>query len=376
MKIAHVIDSGGIFGAEVVLMKLIEMQMKESHKPVLISLGRKGDGPKEIEGKIRSKGVECVPLRICRGFIPANSIELAHTAEELGADVIHSHGYKGDILLGMLPRCLRKIPVVTTLHGWTYRQAFTRLWFYRLLDIIAIRNLESIVSVSSTLAKQPLLRLCGVHPVVITNGIPVLDFKETSLPQEYLDIIANYNNKLKIISIGRLSEEKGIDILIQSIAHIVAHSIDVKLVLIGEGGQKEKLIRLTKELNISDQVEFWGYQNEAYRFLPYFDVFALPSYTEGFPITLLEAMQSGIRIVASRVGDVPFILDNGRLGSLVNPGDHVSLSLAIMGVENDCKNVLSRGHKAKEIALEEYSIQRMNAQYLNEYKKAIHHFRE
>jgi glycosyltransferase involved in cell wall biosynthesis len=371
IKIAHLIDSGGMYGAEAVVINLMDVQRTMGHESLLISLGEIGNGPKEIERETADRGIQCIPLRLSKGFMPKECMQIMNTALEVGAEVIHSHGYKGDILLSLLPRRLRKLPVVSTLHGLTAKRVFTRVWFYRALDALVIRNLEGVVAVSSTSAHHPILRLCGIRPTVINNGIPRLNFRKTNYPAGFQDVLERCTNKIRMLSVGRLSEEKGHGVLIRAVKELISRSLDVGLVIIGEGSERDRLRKLAKKLDVQEHVFLVGYLPEAYLLIPHFDVFVLSSYTEGFPITLLEAMQANTPIVATEVGDVPCILDGGCNGYLVAPGDSEALATAVERLTENRQEAASKAKRAREKALNQYGIERMGTLYIEQYEQAI-----
>jgi glycosyltransferase involved in cell wall biosynthesis len=169
-----------------------------------------------------------------------------------------------------------------------------------------------------------------------------------------------------------LSPEKGVDVLIKAVVSMVNRGYDVTLVIIGEGNERPRLTQLISNLNLSDRVFLIGYYDKAFCFLPYFDVFVLPSYTEGFPITLLEAMQAGTPIVATRVGEVPAVLDGGRFGRLVPPGDPEALAKGIEEVYSNRQEAKQRSVGAQERVLMEYGVEKMVQRYVDLYHTVIH----
>ena len=145
----------------------------------------------------------------------------------------------------------------------------------------------------------------------------------------------------------------------------------MKAVVIGEGPQRHSLEAMVKDAGLSGKILFAGYRDYAYNYLPHFSVFVLPSLTEGLPITILEAMQAKIPIVASRVGGIPAVLENGKTGILVEPGNPNALADAIIRVWSDPQGLLEMGKRARETALTKYSSRRMAEDYLCVYNMII-----
>lgn len=118
-----------------------------------------------------------------------------------------------------------------------------------------------------------------------------------------------------------------------------------------------------------------GYREKAFQYLPLFDVFVLPSITEGLPITILEAMQAGIPIVASPVGGVSQVLGNGQYGTLVEPGNPGALAGAISYLRQNPDTAREMAQRAKEFALVRYSSRRMAEDYHEVYERVLRNFR-
>jgi len=371
MRILHVIDSGGFYGAEVVTLNLMEAQEKLGIHPTLLSIGDTGVGPKEIEIEAKKRGLETQILRFRNGLNLKGSMMILNYARKLRSEIIHSHGYKSNILLGIIPRRFRRMPVIATLHGWTSRRFFTKIWVYEWIDALAMKNLDRVVAVSSAVEKNIRMKSVGIHPVVINNGLPRLGFENDSFYRECPEISEKCKGKFKIISIGRLSPEKGFNILIQAMARLVSQGVDASLVLVGDGSERDSLSDLAKKENLSDRVHFIGYRDKAFNLIPYFDVFVLSSYSEGLPITLLEAMQAGVPVVTTSVGEIPEVLGAGQFGTLVATGDPGVLAKALEDVYTNRGGAKLRAIAARDRVLTKYSVEKMASKYFAEYQNLV-----
>ena len=371
MRIIHVIDSIGLYGAEVVLLNLMEYQKRADCYPVLISLGNSLEREKPIEAGARECGIEVIPLRFKSTHVIDGALELTRMINDCHADVVHSHGYKGNMLLGLFARRKLKVPVLTTLHGWTSTKLVSKLSIYKLLDVLAIKRLDDVVSVSSAICCDRLLQLFRLHPHIISNGIPALDFQTSDVKEMCQKMFIPFTGAFNIISIGRLSPEKGFDVLIRAVQKLIAGSTNSNLVIVGEGEEKASLLHIARDINIADKVFLIGQQDRAYKFIPYFDVFVISSYTEGLPISLLEAMQAGVPIVATCVGEIPRVLENGKLGHLVSPGDTEALARAITKVYEDRGRAIRTATLAQRKALHDYTLENMSESYFEVYNRII-----
>lgn len=360
----HVIDSAGIYGAEKMVLNLMKEQQGLGAEPVLLSIE---DSPKEsLAEESERRGLKTVRFPSARGFRISSALAIVERARELGADIIHSHGYKGDILLGALPRSVRKKPVVSTVHGWIQIKRFSKIWVYKLIDGLCLRRLDAVVSVNGL----P-LDVGGTDQYDVRNGIPELVFATGRVLDEDKEI-KNFIGKGFIVgALSRLSEEKGLFYLIEAIGILSARGIDAKLAVIGEGPERQRLEELASRRGISERVLLAGYRTDAHNYIKSFDVFVIPSLSEGLPITLLEAMQAEVPIVATRVGGIPGVLENGRLGALAAPGSPEGLADAIARVMKAQNEAKEKARAARKTALEKYSSSRMAKDYIEIYERVL-----
>lgn len=373
MKILHVIDSSGLYGAEIMLLNLMVEQKLMGLTPILLSLGNITEGKKRIEQECEEKGLLVKKLRIGKKSGLIRSIKkLALLTEVLGIDLFHSHGYKGNILLGVLPKRLRKLPVVSTLHGWTATKRLSKIWFYEKLEQYFLPKLDALVLVTKgRYGERNTIKYNDKRSnkiFVIENGIPVLSFEDDS---NFLNKLLPGNKGFVIGSIGRLSPEKGYEYLINALALLQAKSDDYKLVIIGEGKQRIHLEKMIQEKGLTEKVFLVGYHEDGYKLIKHFNVFVLSSLTEGLPITLLETMQAGVPIVATRVGGIPEVIKDKQNGLLVEAKNTDSLANAVSLIRKDTSTAKYLSENAKHLALTKYSSQRMAEEYREVYQKVL-----
>jgi len=346
-------------------------QRRQDYYPTLISVGDIDVVEKDIEVESRKNNLYVKTLRFKNGFNINGAQQIISALRAIKADIIHSHGYKGNILLGLYPRHLRKIPMISTLHGWTSTHIFSKMRLYEYIDVLSLSRIDSVIVVSNEMLHRSSLRIFGVHAKVIHNGISRLDFDSNYLKRIRPDIALACDGKLKILGLGRLSPGKGFDLLIQAVANLTSRGIACCLVIVGEGDERHRLAQLADQEGVADRVHMVGYVHDAFKMMPYFDVFALPSYTEGLPITILEAMQAGVPIVATTVGEVPEVLAHGGCGYLVPPGNSTALSEVIEKIHRNREDAHTKTVSACERVHSEYSVERMTDKYMHEYERLL-----
>lgn len=192
-------------------------------------------------------------------------------------------------------------------------------------------------------------RIFKKHQTFVTGNEIYNDYKKynvkkiisTTLSKEEIisdeDLHIRNNKTLKIIFVGRLSKEKGIEILLKASAKI-KNQYSIKIVIVGDGPEKEHLMQLVKDLNLEGIVDFKGLISNRLQLQGLFDesdIFVLPSLTEGTPKVILEAMSRGLPVVASNVGGIPSVITHEKNGLLYDVGDTNQLSEIIVNLHLD-----------------------------------------
>jgi glycosyltransferase involved in cell wall biosynthesis len=241
--------------------------------------------------------------------------------------VWHGHDYKTNAL-GLLLKPFWPMRLVTTVHGWVHHTARTPL-YYR-IDKFCLPRYERVICVSDDLLEACLK--AGVpakNCVLLENGIDATEYARKQSVSAAKAALGLPANSFVIGGVGRLSAEKGFDVLIRSVHALVARGIDARVLIVGEGGERAPLERLTAELGMADRVRLAGWQADVRAYFEAMDVFALSSHREGLPNVLLEAMALEVPVVSTRVNGVPRLIQDGRNGFLVDAGDRDGLSAAL-----------------------------------------------
>jgi len=274
-----------------------------------------------------------------------------------GFDLLHTHGYFADIV-GIPVARLNGIPTLSTCHG--YIPITWKVQLYNALDRIALKFGTQVLAVSEAI-KQDLVD-SGLSPGrvrVVANAVgSATDRDMTHANREAgrkshgigsTDFVLGY--------VGRLSAEKGLSYLLTACAELVTSGVPLRVLIIGEGPQRNELEQLSRQLGLGDRVVFAGFQEDVVQWLPCMDVFVLPSLTEGTPMALLEAMAYGVPGVASAVGGVPQMIKHGETGILVSPGRAKEISNAIQVLFRDPAERQKLAQNAITLARTRYSVE-------------------
>lgn len=286
-------------------------------------------------------------------------------------DLIHTHGYLAD-LLGILVSKITKVPVISTCHGFISGDA--KLFLYNNLDLIALRYCNKVIAVSDSIKKILVGHAVGINKIsVIENTTPVIvsgfdtdarrNSKRKSLNIRTTDLLLGY--------LGRLSHEKGIVHLLESMRMLDSLPQPVTLVIVGDGPQREELQAVVKSNGLVNRVIFAGFQQDIRDWLAAIDVFVLPSVSEGTPLALLEAMSFGVPCIASAVGGIPRIIDSGVDGILVPPGRPEEIRDAIHLLGTDTLKRKSISENAQNKITQKYDIKNWARKIEEEYVNII-----
>jgi len=362
LTIAMMIETDGPGGAEILMLQLSEELRRRGH--VVYPIGpEKGEG--WLSGKLEAQGFDRQTFSLRRPLDWRMLRGLRRTLQELRVDSVHSHEFTMAVYGCAATRGLR-IPHVITMHG---DQGVTAAWRRRAALRWAFRNSAAAVSVSDVTARAMEVKL-GLPPKamqVILNGIPDRPGERERVRRE----IAIGEQELLILAIGSLRPNKGHRLLIEALAELANDSAlpEFRLAIAGVGPEQEPLDRLAQEKGLDRRFFLLGQRDDVPDLLAAADVFAMPSYSEGLPLALLEAMFASNAIVASSVGGIPDALTSEQEVLLTPPGDSSALAGALRRVLLDRDLRVGLGEAARRRAESTFRIERMADAYEELYRR-------
>jgi glycosyltransferase involved in cell wall biosynthesis len=239
----------------------------------------------------------------------------------------HGHDYKSN-LLGLILRRFWPMRLITTVHGWVQRTRRTPLYYA--IDRLCLPRYERVLCVSPDLHARALA--CGVprrRCLLLENGIDTDQYSRRLSTAEAKRAAGVPPGRFVIGAVGRLSAEKGFDVLIRSVHQLLRGGTDLEAWIIGAGDQQSELQGLIDSLGCGERVRLLGYRPDVLELYQAMDVLALSSYREGLPNVLLEAMALGVPVLATRIAGVPRLIGDGVNGLLVEPGSAEALAGAL-----------------------------------------------
>ena len=281
--------------------------------------------------------------------------ELMEVLRKLDPAILIPHGYKAN-LLGMLAARRLGIPIVSVSHGWTGESLAVKL--YERLDKLVLRWMDEVVCVSQGQAKK--VRRVGVPKQkvrVICDAVRVERFDNPD--SEYRSQLESlFPEKPEVIvgAAGRLSIEKGYRFLVDAAAEVVREQPHVGFVLFGDGPLRDDIAGRIESKGLADKFQLPGFTRDLDKFYPHFDLFVLPSFTEGLPNVVLEAFAAGVPVVATAVGGTPEAVEDGVNGYLVPPGEAEPLADRIARLASNPADRRAMGAEGRRRVEKEFSF--------------------
>ena len=369
MKVIHLISGGDSGGAKTHVLSLLQ----NLNKTITAQLVCFRDGPFAEEA--RAMGI---PTMICGGNnIPHLRRELAAYIRQGGYQLIHCHGSRAN-MIGALLREPTGLPVVSTVHS-DYKldymgRPFARLTFGA-INAWALRHLDYRIGVSDAMVDLLIDR--GFPPdrfYAIYNGIDFTPAPSQGDRLAYLrGLGADVEENSVVVGIAaRLNPVKDMSTLIRGFAEGHKSCPRLRLVIAGDGEERQKLEDLAKELGVEKEVTFAGWISGGMdRFYSALDVNALTSLSETFPYALTEGARFHLATVATAVGGIPYLIDQDVNGYLFTPGDWQTLGRHLAALGNGDALRREMGEKLYEKASAKFSIQSTVDTQLHIYEEII-----
>jgi glycosyltransferase involved in cell wall biosynthesis len=363
MVILHVVAPSAVGGLERVVQGLARGLRGTGHD-VHVAAVLSGSADHPFLAPLVHAGVPIHPLLLPPRAYLHERAAVAALCRRIRPEVLHTHGYRPDVVDVSVGRRLG-IPTVSTVHGFTGGGWRNR--FYEWLQRRALRRCDAVVAVSRPLAQR-----------LERGGVPVerLHIVPNAWPgaEPPLDGIAARRalgvgpEGFVVGWVGRLSFEKGPDLLLDALRHL--QDLPLAVSVLGDGPERASLEARARELGLDRCIQWHGTVPDAGRLFAAFDVFVLSSRTEGTPIVLFEAVAAGIPVVATRVGGVPDVVSPAG-AALVPPHDALALAAEIRAVFRDPDAARARARAARTRLEHEFGVEPWLERYETVYRCVV-----
>lgn len=353
MHVAHLIDSLSWGGAEKIIASFTEVARPRGLDVTVMSLQPfVENNPYRVQ--MESLGANVKAFSITRLYDFASIPALVQAFRDGQFDIVQTHLSHANIL-GTLAARLAGVPVVATLHNThLHTKGYYRARSWAEQNVLRY-GAHRIMAVGNAVAEANRLRYEGrvidIVPNCVKPGVALSVSERKALRIE----LAGDANRTVIIAVGRLVPQKGYGDMLLAFSRIRSRYPDAFLVIIGDGVLRSEVEEQALSLGITKDVRFLGLRDNVPQLLAAGDIFVNTSYWEGLSIAMLEAMAAGLPILATRVGEAPFMLANGR-GLLVQPHDVDALVDGLVAFLSSSTTRQSMGASVRSFVELNYSL--------------------
>lgn len=353
MKIIEIVPFWGLGGAEIMCENLIYELKKLGHDVIAVSLY---DTQTVITERFKNAGIDVRFLGKKGGYDFSMYKKLRQLFTNEKPDIIHTHIHTTQYVFPIAKKL--KIKVIHTVHSIADKEATKIL---RIFNKFFFKRFYAVPVALSEIVKDSILTEYKLQPdsvPVVFNGI---DLSKCRVKSDY-----SLSQTFKIVHVGSYQEVKNHIGLIDAFEQFHKNHPEAELHLIGDGQRRTVIEQLVREKNLSDNVVFYGFQSSVHEFLNQMDIFTLPSIYEGIPMSIIEAMGTGLPIVATNVGGIPNMLTSGE-SALLTSVDSSEIANAFEELYNDA-DLRERLGKNALVRSKEFSSEEMARKYLEIYQ--------
>jgi glycosyltransferase involved in cell wall biosynthesis len=352
-------------GAEVLAAR-IGRQLAKDFRIVFACLDDLGT----LGGELRDQGFPVHVLGRRPGLDWRCSWRLAKLLRQEQVDVIHAHQYT-PFFYSLIARLLCRRPSILFMeHGRTFPDYPRRKRM--IANRLLIERRDRVVAVGEAV-RQALIHNEGIPPTkveVVYNGIDLSAYANGCAHRQAVRReIGVGDQDLVLFQVARLDPLKDHATAIRTMEHVVRRRGDARLILVGEGPEMEKTQQLVSQLNLSANVRFLGLRKDVGRLLGAADQFLLTSVSEGIPLAVIEGMAAGLPVVATRVGGMGEVVEDGQTGLLAPSGDAAALATSVLRIAADPALGRQMGQRGRERAYAVFSEGQMVASYAQRFRE-------
>ncbi len=377
MKVLHAVIHGEIAGGQIVCLQIIEALIREGHQALVIS---PTEGP--FTELLRKKKIPFALIPFEKTYSFHRTFQVAWLLRKEKIDLVHSHGTVQLNVHVRLASWLAGIPCISHIHIKNVFNQHPLIRQYQIfLDRWTSRLCCRLIAVSEE-TKESLIEegIDAARIEVIANGIDSNRLKAQMNRMEVFHKFQIDPKKRLVITIGRLCPVKGQEEFLNGAKRVNSEMPDTVWMIVGKdiefhGAYEGKLKMLARDLGLNGQVVFAGYQNDPLSLLSACDLFVLPSYIEGMPLVILEAMALGKAVIGSAIGGISEVVKDGETGILIPAGDSRALGSAMLKLLKDPKLAHKMGEAGLARVRQHFSEDQMVQHILKLYGEVSHAIR-
>ncbi len=364
LRVLHLISSSGLFGAENVLLNLARKTNGNKSIAYVGAFLNSQNPHLELIEEAKKYNLPTYILNSHGRFDLFSVFRLLNFLKKEKIDILHTHNYKSN-LIGFFSARLAGIPIISTVHGYT--NGSISLSLYENFDKFILKRLfDKVIVVNDAMFNNFDKR----KSVVINNAVDTDKFSHKP-DRNFRKDLGITQDEMIVGTVGRLSIEKNQELLIKTINELKKKYSNLKCIIVGDGPLKERLQYLVSNLKLEDKIIFTGNQSDVVSLYKTFDIFVLPSLTEGMPIVILEAFASGVAVISSNVGGIHDIVLHDKTGLLFDSGDVKGLARNLSLLIESKEKRMSLAENAKKFVHKNYSLEKMVSSYMEVYSHVL-----
>lgn len=364
LRVAALMDTGAISGPGRQLVALATALRRDGVDMRVFTFQPEARPRTPFREFLAEQGVDQYAIRFSRRVDFAMLTKLRREFDAWAPDIVQTHSYRPTTLAWLLRRQPVQWRWIGFFHGWTNEDLKVRL--YHWLDRRLLPSADRIVVMSRPQAAQ--FRRLGPKVVRISNAVLSAPPSPTSDMDPLIAGRVGGLRRPRVGAIGRLSAEKGVDVLLRALA-MIDDTARPELVIAGDGPERARLEAMAVELGVAPSTHFLGSVTPIEPLYPLLDAVVIPSRSEGLPNVLLEAFRADVPVVATRVGAIPDVVGASRAALLVPPNAPAALADAIVQALSARGDVEAR--QARSQAVAEHSLERRVAAHLELYREVL-----
>jgi len=316
---------------------------------------------------LTERGLAVIRIKESHGFDPTVLSQVRRLINKERIDIVHTHEVRSNVI-GLIAGKLTGIPVVTTLHGWIENSAKGRILTRFDKDIL--RFFDHVIAVSEKIKIEILGHGVRTENVTILHNALVLEnYRRNHADRSFRRELGVGDETLLVASIGRLSPEKGQADFIRAARRVLERRPDARFLLVGVGGDRQKLESLSQSMGLNGKVLFLGYRSDMAAIYNSIDIVVQSSFTEGMPNVVLEALAMEVPVIATDVGGTAEAVRHNETGVLVKPGLPGDVSAQILSYAESRERFKRMAERGRALILEQFCFAERTNRLADLYEK-------
>ena len=368
INVMQFICPAGFYGAERWILALTKNLDRKKVNCHLAVTHESPDQNIAIYDRIKSFGFGAHKIRMSGRFDPAGINRLVKLIKAEKIDILHTHGYKSD-LLGWMAARLAGIKIISTPHGFENAKDF-KLQLFIKLGMISLKFMDQVVPLSEGI--QTDLWSSGIQKDkirLILNGVDLDELRSSGFEDKLKP--ASLHEPKTISYVGQLTSRKNVIDIIRTFDLLFQEYQGIQLILIGDGPLRNELQRYAQRLSCADKIKFLGYREDRIQIMRGFDLFCMTSSLEGIPRAMMEAMALGIPVAAYRIEGIDRLIIDNETGVLADFGDYQNLKHCWEKILFDQAFADRISRHGKNHIEKNYSARRMADEYVQLYREMM-----